>query len=67
MPTAMAFLQTQQVCVQPPTYANNVALPAFACRTLLLQQSIDISCLSGPQQQTCCCMFAPVGLYARTP
>jgi len=26
------------------TYADNMALPAFACRWLLLQQSIDISC-----------------------
>jgi len=41
--------------------ANNVALPAFAAACcdaaqLLLstgQQPIDISCLPGPQQQTC--------------
>jgi len=30
-----------------------VALPKFACRMPLLQQSIDISCPMGPQQQTC--------------
>ena len=38
-----------------PTYADNVSLPAFACRKPLLlragQQSIDI-CPPGPQQQT---------------
>jgi len=34
-------------------YADNVALPAFALYTRLLQQSIDISCRPGPQQQTC--------------
>jgi len=34
----------QQVCVQLPTYADNVALPAFARRTPLLLQSIDVSC-----------------------
>jgi len=31
-----------------------VALPAFARRTPLLQQSIDIFRALGPQQQTCC-------------
>ena len=36
----------QQVCVQQPTYADNVPLPAFARRTPLLQQSIDISPVS---------------------
>jgi len=30
--------------------------------TTLLQQSIDISCPSGPQQQTCSCGFAAVEL-----
>ena len=34
-------------CVQLPTYANNVALPAFARRCCS-----DISCPPGPQQQT---------------
>jgi len=38
------------------TCADNVALPAFACRKPLLlragQQSIDIFCPPGPQQQT---------------
>ena len=42
-----------KVCVQLPTHADNVVLPAFVRRTPLLQQSIDISCLLGPQQQTC--------------
>jgi len=46
-----------QVCVQLPTYADYVALPAFALRTPILlraeQQSIDISCAPGPQQQIC--------------
>jgi len=37
-----------------------VALPAFARRTPLLQQSIDISCLPFPQQQTCSSVFAAV-------
>jgi len=36
----------------PAAYADNVALPAFAPRTPLQQQAIDISCLPGPQQQT---------------
>jgi len=54
------------VCVQLPTSADNVALPTFGRRTSLLrhgccwapavqqtvQQSIDIYCLPGPQQQT---------------
>ena len=34
------FLRLQQVCVQLPAYADNVALPAFARR--MLQQSVDI-------------------------
>jgi len=41
-----------------------VALPAFACRKPLLltagQQSIDIFCPPGPQQQTCSSGFAVV-------
>jgi len=45
-----------------------VALLAFARRTPLLQQSVDISCLPGPQQQTCSSAFAaacplPCALY----
>jgi len=42
-----------QVCVQLPTYAGNVALPAFAGRTPPLQQSIDIFGPPGPQQRVC--------------
>ena len=47
----------EQVCVQLSTYADNVILPAFASRMPLLQsagsqQSIDVSCLPGPQQKT---------------
>jgi len=46
-----------QVCVQLPTYADYVALPAFALRTPILlragQQSIDVSCAPGPRQQIC--------------
>ena len=38
--------RSKQLCVQLPTYADNVA---FAGRTPLQQQSIDISC----PQQTC--------------
>jgi len=34
-------------------YADNMALPAFTHCMPLLQQSIDISCPLGPQQQTC--------------
>jgi len=37
-------------------HADNVALPTFArrrCRVPAMQHSIDISCLQGPQQQTC--------------
>ena len=43
------------------TYANNVALPKFAWCASLLQQSIDISYLLGPLQQTCSSGFAAVG------
>jgi len=55
---------TNKFCVQLPTYADNVVLPAFAAvrraaaRLLLtagppaVQQSIDISWPPGPQQQT---------------
>jgi len=50
----------QQLCVQLPASAVNVTLPAFAAERrvaapLLLstgQQSIDISCPPGAQQQT---------------
>ena len=50
----------RQVCVQLPTYADNVALPAFARRMPPLQQSIDIACPPGStaanlQQRVCCC------------
>jgi len=38
-----------------------VALPAFGRRTLAVQQLTDISCLLGPQQQTCSSGFAAVG------
>ena len=40
-----------QVCIQLPTSSVNVALPAFAAAASAVQQSIDISCPSGPQQQ----------------
>jgi len=42
-------------------YADNVALPAFGRRTPAVQQLTDISCLLGPQQQTCSSGFAAVG------
>jgi len=32
----MALQQKQQVCIQLPMYADNMALSAFACRMLLL-------------------------------
>ena len=52
--------EAEQVCVQLPASADNVALPAIAAarraaaRLLLSagQQSIDIFCLPGPLQQT---------------
>ena len=44
-------------------YADKVALLEFARRTPLLQQSINISCPPGPQQQTCSSGFAAVGPY----
>jgi len=47
--------------VQLPMYADNVALPTFACHVPLLQQSIDISCPLGPQQLTCSSGFAAMG------
>jgi len=49
-------VQIKQVCEQLPTYADKVTLPAFACRcnqAPAAQQLIDVSCLLGPQQQTC--------------
>jgi len=53
-----------QICIQLPTYADNVALSAFDRRMPLLlraeQQSIDISCLPDPQQQTFSSGFAAV-------
>ena len=42
--------------VQHPTYADNVARPAFArrrCCSPAVQQSTDISWPPGPKQQTC--------------
>jgi len=48
----------KQVCVQLPTYADNLALPAVLL--CAVYQSNDISCLSGPQQQTCSREFAAV-------
>ena len=42
------------------TYANNVALPAFTHCMPAVQQSINIYCLPGPQQQTCSSGFAAV-------
>jgi len=51
----------KQVCIQQRTYADNAALPAFACRTPPVQQSIDIACLPGLLQQTCSSGFAVVG------
>ena len=56
--------KTQQVCVQLSTYADNVALPAFARRCCLapaVQQSTNISCSPRPQQQTCNSGFTAVG------
>ena len=44
--------QFKQVCVQLSTSADDVALPAFARRTPLLKQSIDISCPPRPQHRT---------------
>jgi len=41
-----------------------VALPGFARRTPLLQQSLDVSCPPGPQQQTCSGGFAAAGMCA---
>jgi len=44
-----------QVCVQLPTSADNVALPAFGRRCYsapAVQQSSDIFCAPGAQQQT---------------
>jgi len=43
---------TKQVCVQRRQSAESVALPAFAAAPPAVQQSIDIPCAPGPQQQT---------------
>jgi len=53
---------TTSLCVQLSTYADNVALPAFTCNMLLLQQLKDISCQLGQQQQSCSSRFAAVGM-----
>jgi len=42
----------ERFSVQPPAAAINVTLPAVAVATPAVQQSIDISCPPGPQQQT---------------
>ena len=42
----------KQVCVQHPTSAVNVALPALLLHAMLWSHSVDISYLLGPQQQT---------------
>ena len=61
MPRSHDFTHTYtQVCVQLPTYADNVALPAFARCTPPLQQSTNISCPPGLQQQICSSGFAAV-------
>jgi len=55
--------KTQQVGIQLPTYADNMALSASARRcswALAMQQSINISCQPGPQQQTSSGGFAAV-------
>jgi len=55
--------ETTSALNPPPAAAseNVAALPAlFARRTPPLQQSIDISCPPGPQQQTCSSGFAAV-------
>jgi len=52
-----AVEQTKQACIQPPTYADNVALPTCVhrcCWALAMQQVTDISCRQCTQQQTCC-------------
>jgi len=58
------IVNEKQVCVQPLQSADYVALPAFAAARLAaapllltagppaVQQSIDVTWLSGPQQQT---------------
>ena len=49
----MWLLITTQVCVQLPTYADNVALPTFAHHMALIP---------GQHQQTCSSGFVAVGL-----
>jgi len=61
---AAAMQSDMTISVQLLKYADNVALPAFVCCMLLLlsmQQSINISCPLGPQQQTCSRGFAAMG------
>jgi len=45
------YIATRSLC-SATSYADNVALPAFAGRTPAVQHTIDISCPPGPQQQT---------------
>jgi len=40
----MAWQQKQQVCIQLPMYADNMALSAFACRMLLRAKQQLIKC-----------------------
>jgi len=44
------YIATRSLC-SATSYADNVALPAFAGRTPAVQHTIDISCPPGPQQQ----------------
>jgi len=56
----MSQLRKISLC-SATTYADNVALPAFARRCCCgVQQSTDISCRLGPQQQTCSSGYAAV-------
>jgi len=57
----MQLIQSIKKCksvrVQPPVYAENVALPAFAAAVPAMQRLIDISYRPGSQQQTNCIML----------
>ena len=54
----MSLLLLKQVCVQLPTYADNVALPAFARRTQRCCapcSNLSIPPAGRPHSKVCCC------------
>jgi len=61
LPCVQHIASKSTFTVQLPTYTENVALPTYAAvhnaTVPVVQQSIDISCPLGPQQQTHCMLL----------